>query len=374
MKRKTYIKKIKYPFAFFCIIIGLILAYCSFYYAGRISKNLYFEEKDIKDIYHYKYELAAQTFFDSSLDDIRELFKGWDMTAIINEVHLYIDDIDATKVCRVYLQSNSQDFPYQVVSGYIPDTDTEYAEKLVVVGKELKKYTRTEAGQDYISICKEDYKVAGYISSENSVIYDNSVILFANAIGNNCREEIENQADGNEALLGLALLLYSDEVDVNSWINNNRDLISKHFTTFSIYPEYDVSFGLGSAIGDEGYMKYAYLLYVFSLVILMMIIRFWILERKAEFMVRRIAGYERKQLIRLIAKELAVMIFVTSLLLFLLQGLLEFINNEDISIQVQIFNIIFMILFFVITFTILMIAPIYHIVTDDIVIERGDWY
>ena len=371
MKNRNSIKKIKYPFSTFCIIIGLILAYSSFYYAERVSKNLFFEKQDTKKIYQYKYNLAAEIFSDSSLADMRKPFRGQNMTAVINEVHLYIDDIDEVHLCRVYLQWDSHDCPYDVVSGYIPDTNMEYTENLVVLGKALKKDTRTRGGNEYISICNEDYQVAGYISSKNSVIYDHSVILFANAIGEHCREEIENQTDENKALLGLVLLLYSDETDINAWMNNNRDLIQKYFSVFTIFTDYDVSFGLGSAIRDVGYMKYAYLLYVFSLVILIMIIRFWILERKKEFIVRRIVGYERGQIIRLIAKELAAMICITAIVLFLLQNLLTFINDEDISIQVQIFNIMFMVVFLMITFTASMIAPIYHIITDDIVMDGG---
>ena len=357
-------KKIKYPAASLFIILGIVIAYCSFYYATGFVKSLYFESTDEKNIYDYEYEVIYEVSVSASVDEIRNLFEAYDMTAAFTELLLYVDDTDATHLCKLYISTCNSGFPYELVAGSFPDLSVDYTENLVVLGKENKKYTTKIDGEDYIDICGETYRVTGYISSPNSSIYDFQVILFANALGDNCIQEFAAQTGDNDysSMMGY-LMLQSNEINITSWINENADLISNYLTVKGTVSD---TIEFSTDVTDKNYTKYAYLLYAFSLAILVMIIRFWIMERKKEFVVRRIVGYDRMQIFKIIFKELGIEILVTTLILFIIQNFIIFISGEIVGMSVRLFNLLFMLLFIIVTFAVSIINPMYHIFTDDI--------
>lgn len=359
------IKRIKYPFASICIVIGVIIAYYSFYYASAIGKNLFFEKSDTETLYNYSSSLSLQTYISSSINELRSLFDDYDMAVIITHIDLYINSSGYFQSCRAYIKNDSTSYPYNIVSGYIPDTDTEYEENLVVLGIEQKKYTTSVDGEDYIIICNEKYRVTGYISAPNSSIYDYCIILFGNAMGDICRTEIENQSNVNNAMYSICLTLKSDSIDLESWLNENMVALNQHLSNYQLSDE-DADFDLSSDVTDSDSAKYSYILYFFSLTILIMIIRFYIIVRNDEFVVRRMVGFERKKIAGMIIGNLAMIIFVTTLLLFILQNMFSYISNQAISFSKSLYDFVFLVIFFIVTLGICIINPLYHIFTNDI--------
>lgn len=359
-------RKSHYPLATFGMVFGMVLAYIAFYYGNRMTMALYLEQQDSNASKIYQYELPLQCTYNCSYDDMVNGFQNVFGNVMASGVPLYIDKLDAEHITSVMInQDEATPFPF--IEGNMPE-EKENAEQLcVVLGKACKKYTTQRQGKDYICICGEDYLVTGYISASHSVIYDNTILLFDGRLGEHTKAAIDYYA----STIGITLILQSNTIDMNEQYENVAPILDKHNIQARIVDEYEPWFS--TELTSTNYRAYAYLTYIFSICIIIMVVEFWILQRRTELAIRRLDGFSTTQIIIMIALEMAKILMSTTIILFLIQVVLSLVNGEGINALEITIQLITILTFTICTFTLLMIYPIVVITKGSVVdaIQEG---
>ena len=118
--------------------------------------------------------------------------------------------------------------------------------------------------------------------------------------------------------------------------------------------------------GLRDFYRYAYLLYLFAVVLVIMVMQLWILQRKKELAIRRAIGFTKGQIILLIAKELLKIILMTGVLCTILQIVVQKILKIGNYSGFDLTSISTALLFIMVTFVLLMIYPVIKITQGDV--------
>ncbi len=357
-----YFSRVHYPFATFWIIIGMFLAYIAFYYGNRMTMTLYLEEKDTDASKIYEYEYPFRCTYNCPWNAVEACFHNVQGNLLISGMPLYLDKADAEFMTSIILRQTEADIPYQFTEGDMPEKQKIPDSVLcAVLGKDRKKYVEQINGKDYICICGEEYLVTGYICAKHSAIYDNATFLFGNRLGNRTQEAVDYYA----STWGADFVLQSDNVDGKEEYKKISPILAENGVRATPMTEFDPWFS--SEVESANYRVYAYLTYLFSVCMVIMVVEFWIIQRRTEIAIRRLDGFSSIQIIGMIAKEIMNILLLTSSVIFAAQILLNFINGEDFTTVKSVVQLTAVLLFILITFILLMIYPFVKIMKGSIV-------
>lgn len=359
------IRRQRYPLAMTGMILGVIIAYFSFSFAGRMGHEAHLEEEDLKESLTKEKMLRVDLFYNGNGEDILPVFRDESLESWISNVDLFSDDLECECLMNVYL-SMPESFPYKVVEGSIPDQkQISSKEPIIVLGKGLKNVTVHRDNADFYRICGKEYRVVAYISAEQSNSLDAVRFLFYDCLEEKVKEEIDHRA----MTMGLTVTLRSNTLDLMDVYNEKTEELGDKVQSVNFSREIDKIHIVDSALVE--YQQYAYLLYLFALILIIMVTELWIVQRKKEFAIRRAVGYSRSQIIGMLAGELAKVIIGVGTMLLIGQMLVyHFIGTEYGNSNWS--NLVIGLLFVVITFIVLMIYPVYKIMTDSIVSSIQD--
>ncbi len=363
MEKNSVKKKYSLRFSTACILFGLTAAYIAFSYAMYISRIQYWEQEDFKQLTAASSKLTLYLGYHEGEEEVYRLLTGEGIEASICDADIYVDALEGQCLCDVFFSTPSESKYHFVEGGYPQEASPKPA---VVLGRRRKKYVHTVDGVDYITICHEEYEVTGYISAEHSGIYDYKILLFWNSMGEEARESIRYTASQT---WGLYVQLQSSREDVGKFYSQR--LKSLEAACDFVMPMEEPVTGYDTDLPSINYRKYSVLLYVFSVVIMVMSIEFWIYERREELIVRRITGYDRWQLLGLVGRRLFSLMLPYSILLLLVQTLICLINGQGADWQFYLVQIGLSLGFIAATFVILMLYPMYEIMRGDIIKNLG---
>ena len=171
-----------------------------------------------------------------------------------------------------------------------------------VLGKKLYPYTYKRDGIRYVKICGDEYEVTGFVSAENSSIYNHRVVLFSKCLGAGARKDIYYFRDSR----GLIIKACSNFI--------TEDEMMEYFKSYVDVPGYGISKlyeynrFLETSSVDEQYRTYASIIYVFSILMVVLIVNLWMLEHKREYAVKKAFGYSNMRLLAEFAKELTALL------------------------------------------------------------------
>lgn len=354
-------KKVRYPLLKIGMVIGIVIAYLSFAYAGKMVREEYLERQDVENYREEMNTLGVLLHYEGDGADILHAMDDETVTEYISLVPLYADNEEGACLMNVYLHLPDP-FPYHVKGGIIPTKEAlTDGERVIVLGAGLKSGTIHKEDGDYYKVCGEEYRVIAYVNSETSNSLDHARILFYDFLGEKAKADIDYH---NLTMGGLNLVLRSDTVDLNEFLKEKKQILDDRMVEIS-----------GSEIDTEDnfsidndllqYQKFAYLLYLFSVVLIVAVIELWIVERKKEFAIRRAVGYSRSQIIKMISSELIKIIVGTGGILLLIQFLIQMVFLREMS-RTWSHDIVLCMGFIGLTFVMLMIYPVYKIMTDGI--------
>lgn len=357
MKNK---RRIHYPVSVSCMVIGMILAYIAFYFGNKMTMALYLEEQDSKKTQIYTYELPIQCQYQCEGDILANCLQDIQTGSIIMGTQLYVNRRDAECITHIIIKM-PETVPWKLVSGSIPELDNiNDTEPIALLGKNWESYTYAKNGEDYIEICSEEYRVTGYISAEHSVIYDNAIFLFWNNMG----EKSKQNADYYASIWGETVVFQSNSVNVGKEFKTIQSMLLEKEIYVNRLTHYESWFS--SEVPSINYRAYAYLTYVFCICIMVMVIEFWILQRKKEFAIRRMDGFSNIQLTGLIAKEIFKMLVLMGGVLFLIQIVFNLFEESGFTLTQVIIRFAFILLFIFVTFIFLMIYPLFKIMKGSV--------
>lgn len=359
MRNKIRIK-CRYPIATFGMICGIIIAYFSFFYGCQMTRELYYERKEMREHHHDSDRLGISLLYDDDQRDILKNFQEDKITGYISMLSLYDDIVKAETLTYMYLTIPEQ-FPYKIVEGTIPDKDQlEKMGRVAVLGRGLASSTYSRNGNPYIMFCGEEYRVIAYIAADNSKSLDSMRILFYDYIGENVRNNIDYCAktegiilvfDGEKHQLGQFYERMKKKLDGK--VQSMKCLENIGEDVFSVYG------------GWEDLQKYSCFLYVFSAFLIVMVMELWIVQRKKEFAIRRAIGYLRSQIVWLIAAEIMGIVSKTGFGLLFCQIVYYLIFRKRLYEDLFYFDFMSCCLFVAVTFIVMMIYPSFKILYSD---------
>lgn len=359
-------KRVRYPLLKLGMVMGIVIAYFSFVFAGKMVREEYLESRDVKNYQREEETIGVSLRYEGNGIDILHTMDDESVTGYISSIPLYADTEEAFCLMNVYLHL-PEPFPYPVTEGIAPTKELLAGEEpVIVLGQGVKSDVIHKENGDYYKVCGEEYRVIAYVASEESNSLDYVRILFYDCLGKKAKSDIDYFA----LTMGITLMFRSDTVDLIEYYQEKQKLVDDRVEQIS-YSQgiLEDSYLVDNSLVD--YQKYAYLLYIFSLVLIVMVIELWIVQRKKEFAIRRAVGYSRYQIIGMILQELIKTVVgiggILMLLQFVLQkifpGVMESNWLNDLAVCM---------IFMGITFTLLMIYPIYKIMTDGIVASIQD--
>lgn len=358
--------KVRYPLLKLGMVIGIGIAYLSFVFAGKMVREEHLESRDVKNYQREEETIGVSLRYEGDGTDIMHTMDSESVTEYISSVPLYADTEETSCLMNVYLHL-PEPFPYPVTDGLVPTKELLADEEpVIILGQGVKPDVIHKETGDYYKVCGEEYRVIAYVSSDESNSLNYVRILFYDCLGEKTKSDIDYFA----LTMGITLMFRSDTVDLIEYYQEKQKLVDDRVEQIS-YSQgiLEDSYSVDNSLVD--YQKYAYLLYVFSLVLIVMVIELWILQRKKEFAIRRAVGYSRYQIIGMLSQELIKTIVGIGGILLLLQFLIPkiFLGLEKSN---WLNDLVLCMIFVGVTFILLMIYPIYKIMTGGIVASIQD--
>ena len=355
------IVRFRYRLSMYVMTVGIIIAYICFSYGGQLSRKLQLERRDALMAETPGETLGVYLTYDAEGGKIIPQLVEEGISGYIDGVRLYSDAVGTEVLTTVYL-SVPEPFPFEVTEGSVPSAERlQDEEPVILLGKGLRKNTYTRDGDDYYQLCGQEYKVLGYVSAENADGLDYIRCLFYENLESKVREEIDFQA----ARGGLSFVFKSDTKNLMEFYQEKSEQLLGIVEMMNHTSNVEESIYLEDG-GLRDFYRYAYLLYLFAIVLVIMVMQLWILQRKKELAIRRAIGFTKGQIILLIAKELLKIILMTGVLCTILQIVVQKILKIGNYSGFDLTSISTALLFIMVTFVLLMIYPVIKITQGDV--------
>lgn len=367
MLKRLFIKQCRYPISVGGMMLGIIIAYFSFSFAMQMVREEYLESKDYERGSKFESVIGVNLMYQQDGESILREFADNRVNSYISSVSLFFDELKTECLVNVYL-SLPEEFPYQIIEGNMPTKEQlQTGERIIVLGRGQKYRTYRKDKADYVKVCGEEYRVLAYVAAENSKSLDHLVLLFYDALGEQAKSDIDYCA----TLQGITIYMKSSTQDLMQLYKEKVPLVKEKVLNISSSTEIgEDMFWVDTGLVE--YQRYAYLLYGFTVVLIVMIMEFWMAQRRKEFAIRRAVGYSKLQLIRMIACELLKMIVCAGVFLFVIQFINQQVNDFAYGNSQWISDLGICILFIICTFVLLMIYPIYKIMNGSIIATIQD--
>lgn len=343
------------------VLVTIILAVSVFVFQYHSDAEIMdMKEAMDADTLQYAYEL---TFATAQPDFTMDLFYNMPMkecTISIIDLSLYMDDFGSSYMADIII--SGEDFLFPLYTGSYPTEERLATGKpCAVLGRKLYQYTYKRDNIRYIRICGDEYEVTGFVSAKNSSIYNHRIILFSKCLGEGARKDIYYFRDSR----GLVLKACSNFI--------TEDEMMEYFKSYVDVPDYGISKlyeyrrFLETSSVDEQYRTYASIIYVFSILMVVLIVNLWMLEHKREYAVKKAFGFSNMKLIAEFAKELIAMLGVAIVLAEGCVLMMAVIEKELILFNEERFMEILICLsnYILRTLPILLIVPLVILVKDN---------
>lgn len=352
-------KVFRYGYSSIFAVVGLIISFLTFsYYSGITASNK--QEEIDKESFTYSNEVYITTygsdFFHELMD--AEQFENVDIT--LTEMPVFINE--AGVCCTGDVVISGDELVYSLVVGRYPSKEElESGERVVVLGQALKRYTKSYDGDDYITICGDDYRVTGYLGCSNSVVLDHFVINYADCLGEGLYDDINDYASA----IGDNIMFQSNSVSSEQI----RDMLAPYTESEKYYlteRELNPKFFAENAVTEEN-KQHAILTYVFSIVIIILVIEYWLICRRREYAIRKAFGYSSDRLVLRIIIELCIYVVVAILISELLLVVFKVFDERAVIFSVKDFSdrLLNLLRYSGLTICILVVRPIYKIYRDN---------
>lgn len=347
--------KVRYRFIRIVIAVGVVISYITFYLGNQmfISNRL---EKNSRDAEEDTYTSQRCFLVTSDTGSDEEEFTGMLNSDLVeaseiffSEFPIYVDSARSSYSCsRIYI-NKTVEYPYLFAEGDMVGTVGGGYARQVTLGVQLRKYTYSEDGNDYIDLYKEKYLVTGYVTDRDSVIYDSMLIFDYNYLGDRMKDAL---TDGlNSYHLVIRGTGEEDILDFNMLMRSAEEFGVELSVQYNYEPLY------ATAEKDSLYTKCAIVSYVFCVFILVLVMMLWTNQRRTEFCIRIMDGFSQRQISHLVARDVVHIVIPETVVLFIIQLILHTQNSFYFVSYRTVYEIVSLILYIVITSLLLISCP-----------------
>ncbi len=282
-----------------CLVLSMLAAY----YGVTIYKNMYMEYKEKMD-YAYTYTTYFKCYAEEA-SDFPVLPERIECNLKILDCWIYADSMNATNIANISLYSSDENWP--LVSGdYADSHQQKKKEPIIVLGQEHLTNTYARGNEQYYKLYGDEYRVVGVFGSDKSKVYDYSILLYWDCLGEHALQRLLSDNDG-----AFYLALESNSVDTNqifeTYIKDNYNVVMDSYDTVatgtSAPPFYEKGFCI--------------VIYLFCFSCIAVVIQFWLRQRKHEMQICRAFGFTNKKILLRLIYSLGLLLGL-SLVIFIL--------------------------------------------------------
>lgn len=300
---RQYKRIFRYPLAAWSLFISFVIGYLSIFYGTKLLVTMK-NEREHKEQYSFANERGMFLQSADPESRIQVLCEEKEYHIAIQNFYIFYNKKAESGPANIVINTNGEE-KYPIIKGIYPSEEIlQSGERVVLLGKGRKDCVYEKEGKEYIEIFSEEYRVLGYISDIDTVIYDYQAVLFYDNLGENLKEELKSYY-----INGIEILAASDTVSVDE-----MELFDKLQKAGFLCSGASVDSMTATGIGINSFrMDYLALIYLFGMLNCIAAEKFSLAERMGEIIIRKIHGFSGKQLVFLLYKELAGILIPASL-------------------------------------------------------------
>ena len=258
-----------------------------------------------KNLYNEEYRKKEWELVDTIVEALVKETRANTYLEMLVRVNDMIDEYSAYVVMAV-----NEDINIECIEEY--DIDIQNG---IIIGESLLEYTKETEGVRTIEIGKNTMQVIGVIKNQMSGGVDNSIYLFWNS----CDEKVREYLMQN---------IYDDIGFLEYHIKSENDISNAYDEFVSLMEESDIQNEIIDATYEGDYQNYWYRMYnsifmgaslVFSIFNCFSVSYLWIMRRKLELAIRMAYGYNIRQIIEMIFKDIIKLCIPASILAIVAQ-------------------------------------------------------
>lgn len=348
---RQYKRIFRYPLAAWSLFISFVIGYLSIFYGTKLLVTMKMEQEHKKQ---YSFANEQGIFLQSAHPESRleVLCEEKEYHIAIQNFYVFYNKAAESGPVDIVIHTNGEE-KYPIIKGIYPSEEIlQSGERVVLLGKGRKDCVYEKEEKEYIEIFSEEYRVLGYISDVDTVIYDYQAVLFYNNMGDNLKEELKSYY-----INGIEILAASDTVSIDE-IELFEKLQKAGFLCSGTTIDSMTATGIGA---NSFRMDYLALIYLFGMLNCIAAEKFSLAERMGEIVIRKIHGFSGKQLVFLLYKELAEILIPASLAAaFLSMGINPFLKEILVVSPMDVLKYwLFTLLFLLLSAIIIILLAVY---------------
>lgn len=284
-----------------------------------------------------------------------------DSNIIFSGTRTYIDNSEKNKTYEITYEFFTQkpNWTYPLLSGryYTPD-DIQLSKKVVLIGKNLDKYTVNVNNVKSITISGENYEVIGLIGvSKKKTPWDSKIFMPITSIPEPCKREVLDTRSFNCVIYNANTSTLDDSNKIKENILKIDDKASISINELSSKDDV-IANSFGS---NDRLILMSVLIFIISLINSINITSYWVNDRKTEIGIKKAFGHTNFSISSMLITEMlgANLIACTISLLFQYTLGIFFDNAANIALSISIENFLVAIFIVVISSLFTSIIPIY---------------
>jgi len=328
-----------YPVSSIFIIIGFVISLTLISFgttsiiemAEKLSAKLNYEPQNA-------IKIRVSLHKDIEEKDVLSLFGGISENTgvIFNNIYSFIDKLEDRGMIAIEGEYYSKDIVrrYPLLKGrYYTRSELNNGDNVVLIGKELEKYSEEKGKEKIIMIQNIEYKVIGIIGErEKKSILDYKVVMPITSIPEVHKDRIKYSKE-------LDFTIHSNYGDTYKDYKIIRQNINMFDATSSIEEniiENDVDIVTSILSRPSMQVSLSVLVYIFSIINCINLTSYWINKRRYEIGVRKAFGQTNFDIIYLLFKEMLIISVFSYILSLIIQLFLKLFFTEIIGMQIEI--------------------------------------
>lgn len=304
-----------------------------------------------------EYMVADEPKFIARIDTFIDGFQPKNGNLIINNYSVIVGDNMECMFSDVVCVEN-EDLGLKLVSGRMPiQEDIDEKNNVVLLSTEYEKHTVQRDGKTQIRLNDIYYNVIGYYKTKVLTSERRDIILFKKTFS----EKTMSNFLSDLFEIGYMNVIYGgNNIDINKEYSTLTGIVKRYnyIVGEDIFKEGDTSFEKRTKFNK----MFLGVLFGFTLINCIVISSLWIQKRYKELVIRKTFGYDIKQIICLLVKDLFKYSLISYVLAIIIQLFYSGIwNNNFIKIEYFIQNSIYVIGSIVLVITVTMIIPLIKI-------------
>ncbi len=336
------------------LVISFCIASVMYNYSAGVEGSINAEETD-KLLYKFTYGATVSVGAATEAGYNRKQAKQ-DMLACIEGITeeqntlifisvfcVYVNYAHTSCMAEIYLSGPMPKYSF-VKGGFPTEEMLSSGMRYVVLGDGMRHNTYRKSGKDYILIQGDEYEVTGYVSAPNSGILSDTILLFYDAIGSNVIDSLceyyisesfvlQYMSDTNQAVYTL-MMDYLHTLVLNSKSEFEYVLESDvyKFITSDGARKHDYSSNAEQVLR---YQRFARLIYIFCIIVIMFVLWLWMVQRQEEFTIRKTFGYSVFKLWGMVLVEITELILVSAILSELVIAVIAFVDKDMYVFKIE---------------------------------------